>query len=395
MPAATRTGDTWYSRAVDLSAVAALNNNPSAIFRVVSAFDPAAGQYLAARSTSAYLTTGTMRFDNVTVTGTPDAQPPADLAPSVISVVPANGATDVAVSSDLAVTFSEPVNVSGNWFTLACAASGTRTVADVAVSGGPTSFTLNPNADFAASEACTFTVIAAQVTDLDTNDPPETMAADFISGFTLAAPPPVACSLPSATIGSVQGTTDTTPVAGQTVSVQGAVIADFEYPGSGSTSNFLRGFYMQDAGDGDPNTSDGIFVFNGNNNSVSRRPGRARHRRGARVSGPDPDQRHRPSNSAARPAASPRPTSRCPSPAPTTPSATRACCVRFPQPLFVTEHFQLGRFGQVVMSSGDRLRSPTQRGRARARRRWRSRRRTTSTASSSTTRSTSRTPIRS
>ncbi len=39
----------------------------------------------------------------------------------------------------------------------------------------------------------------------------------------------------------------------------------------------LRGFYLQDAaGDGDPATSDGIFVFNGNNNSVSaRRRGRA------------------------------------------------------------------------------------------------------------------------
>jgi uncharacterized protein len=33
--------------------------------------------------------------------------------------------------------------------------------------------------------------------------------------------------------------------------------------------------------------------------------------------------------------------------------------VRFPQTLYVTEHFQLGRFGQVVMSSGGRLQQPT------------------------------------
>ena len=32
---------------------------------------------------------------------------------------------------------------------------------------------------------------------------------------------------------------------------------------------------------------------------------------------------------------------------------------RFPQKLFVTEHFQLGRFGQVLMSAIDRLRVPT------------------------------------
>ena len=33
--------------------------------------------------------------------------------------------------------------------------------------------------------------------------------------------------------------------------------------------------------------------------------------------------------------------------------------VRCTQPLYVTEHFQLGRFGQVVVSSGGRLQQPT------------------------------------
>ena len=33
--------------------------------------------------------------------------------------------------------------------------------------------------------------------------------------------------------------------------------------------------------------------------------------------------------------------------------------VRLPQELAVTEHFQLGRFGQVVVSSGGPLRQPT------------------------------------
>ena len=33
--------------------------------------------------------------------------------------------------------------------------------------------------------------------------------------------------------------------------------------------------------------------------------------------------------------------------------------VRLPQTLYVTEHFQLGRFGQVVLSSGGRLTQPT------------------------------------
>lgn len=71
-PQATGTGDVWYNqRTVDLGAITALANNPNAAFRIVSAFDPTTGNYLAARSTSTYGTTGTSRFDMVTVLGTP------------------------------------------------------------------------------------------------------------------------------------------------------------------------------------------------------------------------------------------------------------------------------------------------------------------------------------
>lgn len=68
-PAATGTGDTWYNdRDVNLSGVTALNNNANAAFRIVGAFDPSAGDYLAARSTSTYDGLGTVRYDMVTVT---------------------------------------------------------------------------------------------------------------------------------------------------------------------------------------------------------------------------------------------------------------------------------------------------------------------------------------
>ncbi|HEX9979634.1 MAG TPA: T9SS type A sorting domain-containing protein [Flavobacterium sp.] len=67
-PAPTGAGDTWYNnRSVNLSAITALNNNPNAAFRIVGAFDPGAGDYLAARSTSTYDGTGTVRFDMVNI----------------------------------------------------------------------------------------------------------------------------------------------------------------------------------------------------------------------------------------------------------------------------------------------------------------------------------------
>ncbi|MET0449905.1 MAG: ExeM/NucH family extracellular endonuclease, partial [Aeromicrobium sp.] len=62
------------------------------------------------------------------------------------------------------------------------------------------------------------------------------------------------CELPAVTIGSVQGSGATTPVAGATVRVEGIVVGDFQTGG-------FNGYYVQDAGDGDPATSDGIFVY--------------------------------------------------------------------------------------------------------------------------------------
>jgi predicted extracellular nuclease len=53
-----------------------------------------------------------------------------------------------------------------------------------------------------------------------------------------------------------------TPMPGPTAT-QGVVVGDYEVP---TGSNQIRGFYIQDlTGDGNVNTSDGIFVFTGNN----------------------------------------------------------------------------------------------------------------------------------
>ncbi|TMC27610.1 MAG: ExeM/NucH family extracellular endonuclease, partial [Chloroflexi bacterium] len=105
-----------------------------------------------------------------------------DIAPSVTTTVPAAGATGVGVGSNITVTFSEPVNVSPNWYGIACA-SGPRTAT---VSGGPSTFTLDPSADFASGESCSVTIVAANVTDQDTQDPPDAMAANFTWSFATA-----------------------------------------------------------------------------------------------------------------------------------------------------------------------------------------------------------------
>jgi hypothetical protein len=65
-------GDTWFNgRSVDLSSVAGVANNANFAFRVVAGFAPSTTTYLASKSTSTYGTSGTWRFDMVTVSAMP------------------------------------------------------------------------------------------------------------------------------------------------------------------------------------------------------------------------------------------------------------------------------------------------------------------------------------
>lgn len=70
-------GDTWFNgRTVDLSAISGADNNANFAFRVVSAFAPGTSAYAAANTSSNYATSGTWRFDMVTVSGSAVAPVP-------------------------------------------------------------------------------------------------------------------------------------------------------------------------------------------------------------------------------------------------------------------------------------------------------------------------------
>ncbi|MCA1925195.1 MAG: FxDxF family PEP-CTERM protein [Thiobacillus sp.] len=65
-------GDTWFNgRSVDLSGVASVNNNANFAFRVVSTFAPSTSGYVASNPSSSYSTSGTWRFDMVTLNAAP------------------------------------------------------------------------------------------------------------------------------------------------------------------------------------------------------------------------------------------------------------------------------------------------------------------------------------
>jgi len=145
-----------------------------------------------------------------------------DAAPSVTSTSPTNGATNVAVAANLTITFDEPVNVTGSWFTISGSLSGAHTAT---VSGGPTVFTLDPDVDFNNSETITVTVLAANVTDQDANDPPDNMTADFPFSFTTIAgdaAPSVSSTVPTNGAISVEINANLTITFSEAVNVTGS-----------------------------------------------------------------------------------------------------------------------------------------------------------------------------
>ena len=111
-----------------------------------------------------------------------------DLEPEVFSTTPADSATSIPLSSNITVQFDEPINVSGAWFGISCSLSGAH---NATVTGGPTTFTINPDMDFMTLEQCTVTIYASNVTDQDAIDPPDNMAADYSWSFLTGHDPQV------------------------------------------------------------------------------------------------------------------------------------------------------------------------------------------------------------
>jgi len=272
-----------------------------------------------------------------------------DLSINDVSLNEGNSGT---TSFEFTVNLSSPARAGGVTFDIATA-DNTATAPDDYTGNSLTGQTIP-----AGSTSYTFSVLASGDT---TTEPDET----FFANVTNVAGAIVvdgqgqgtivnddSCGLPYAPIGGIQGSGPTAAIIGN-VTTQGVVVGDYE-----GASPTLRGFYIQDAsGDGDIATSDGIFVFNGTNDSVH--VGDV-----VRVTGTSAEFQGQTQISASNivgcGAGSVTPTDV------TLPFASagfaeryEGMLVRMPQTLYVSEHFQLGRFGQVVMSSGGRLQQPT------------------------------------
>ena len=130
-------------------------------------------------------------------------------------------------SSNITVTFSEPVTAGTGAFALACTTSGT--VPLTVTPGGPsTTFVLDPESDLQQNETCTVTVESTAVSDVDEVDPPDNMGADFTFSFSTTGL--------ALRIHEIQGTAHLSPYDGDLVSQVPGVV----------TAVTTNGFWYQD-----------------------------------------------------------------------------------------------------------------------------------------------------
>ncbi len=157
----------------------------------------------------------------------------------------------MSIRNNITINFSEDVTVTGSWFDITCGTSGTNTAV---VTGGPSTYTLNPDTNFSLSETCTVTIYAAQVADQDGDI--DTMAEDYTFSFTTTDTDP--CGTSATLIHDIQGSGFASPEVGNMHTVEAVVVGDYQ------GTDELYGFFIQEEDadvDGDANTSEGIFVY--------------------------------------------------------------------------------------------------------------------------------------
>lgn len=179
------------------------------------------------------------------------------------------------------------------------------------------------------------------------------LAAGLAAGVpAAAAAEPPTCGTPADhQIADVQGSGDASPLAGRTVRVEGVVTADFQ------RSDQLKGFFVQDpTPDGDPRTSDGLFVYSADEVSVGDRvlvTGKAVEYNGltelSPVSAVDVCGTGRIAPAGVQ----------LPLRGGAALEQYEGMLLRFGQRLTATEVYQLGRYGEVTVSAGGRLFQPT------------------------------------
>ncbi|MBZ0299186.1 MAG: ExeM/NucH family extracellular endonuclease [Anaerolineae bacterium] len=291
---------------------------------------------------------GTPGYTNAALCG-------GDVAPQVTGTTPGDGASGASSTTNIDMAFSESVTTAAGWYAVVCTASGDVTADYSNTPGSGLNQTLTyTGPGLVVGETCTVTLTAALITDED-GTPDPLAGGDYVFSFSIAG----AVSLDL--IHDIQGSGSTSPQTGSSVTVEAIVTGDFQ--------TGLGGFFIQEEdadADADPLTSEGVFVFD-NRTGVDVSVGDLVHVAGSvaefNSSGSILTELGNITEVTILSSGNPLP-SATPVTLPVSSVSDweryEGMRVTIPQELTVTEHFQLGRFGQLTLSQGGRQSIPTQ-----------------------------------
>ena len=116
--------------------------------------------------------------------------PIVELGPNVLTTDPASNGFNIPHDASITVSFTEPVDVVGNWFNIACADLTTHNDATVVVSNSFKTYVITPNVNFGFGQPCTVTINKDNVHDQDTDDSgpnSDTPPSDYSWTFSVVA----------------------------------------------------------------------------------------------------------------------------------------------------------------------------------------------------------------
>jgi uncharacterized protein len=197
--------------------------------------------------------------------------------------------------------------------------------------------------------------------------------AVLLSTVATSAAAQTVCS-PTTTIHVIQGSPatqlaggvhdDVSPLSGQTVTLEGVVVADYQSIPQSTRSGELRGFFLEEEAeqhDADPQTSEALFVFTGNAPALDVHEGQK-----VCVRGPVSEFFGMTQVSATAADAITPIAESTPLPAPATIDLPvmgnvndyyeqfEGMRVKFADTLYVSEYFEVARYGQIVLTAGAR-----------------------------------------
>ncbi len=115
--------------------------------------------------------------------------PIVEIGPAVLSTDPRSNFSNSPRDSSLTITFTEPIYVDPQWFTVNCAVTGAHNDATIASYNNGKNYVITPNVNFQAGEQCSVTISKDSVHDQDLDDSApdtDTLTANYSWSFTIA-----------------------------------------------------------------------------------------------------------------------------------------------------------------------------------------------------------------